>query len=91
VQLLSHLLDGVDPGEALAAPRWRVDPGRWRLHLEARFDDSIVDGLEALGHHTRRAPDWDNAMGHAHLIVPREHGGYLAASDPRSEGAALGF
>ncbi len=91
VQLLSHLLDGLDPGEALAAPRWRVDPGRWRLHLEARFDDSIAEGLQALGHPTRRAPDWDDAMGHAHLIVPREHGGYLAASDPRSEGAALGF
>jgi gamma-glutamyltranspeptidase / glutathione hydrolase len=91
VQLLTHLLDGVEPGEALAAPRWRVDPGRWRVHLESRFDDSIAEGLRALGHDTRDAPAWDDAMGHAHLIVPQQHGGYLAAAEPRSEGLALGF
>jgi gamma-glutamyltranspeptidase / glutathione hydrolase len=91
VQLLTHLLDGVDPGLALAAPRWRVDPGRWRVHLESRFDESLAEGLQARGHPTRAAPDWDNAMGHAHVIVRRDHGGYLAASDPRSEGAALGL
>ena len=91
VQLLTHLLGGVDPGEALAAPRWRVDPGRWRVHLESRFDVAVASGLRALGHDTRDAPEWDNAMGHAHVIVRREHGGYLAASDPRSEGAALGL
>jgi gamma-glutamyltranspeptidase/glutathione hydrolase len=91
VQLLTHLLDGVEPGEALAAPRWRVDPGRWRVHLESRFDESIGEGLRALGHHTRDAPAWDDNMGHAHLIVPLDHGGYLAAAEPRSEGAALGL
>jgi len=91
VQLLTHLLDGVEPGEALAAPRWRVDPGSWRLHLESRFDDAVAVGLRALGHDVREAPAWDDTMGHAHLIVPRDHGGYLAAYDPRSEGAALGW
>jgi gamma-glutamyltranspeptidase/glutathione hydrolase len=91
VQLLTHLLDGVEPGEALAAPRWRVDPGSWRLWLESRFDDAVVAGLQALGHATREAPAWDDAMGHAHLILLREHGGYLTASEPRSEGAALGL
>src|SRR5262249_29942153 len=49
VQLLNHLLDGVEPGEALAAPRWRVDPGTWRVHVESRFDASIFAGLRALG------------------------------------------
>jgi gamma-glutamyltranspeptidase/glutathione hydrolase len=91
VQLLTHLLDGVEPGDALAAPRWRVDPGRWRVHLESRFDDDVVTGLRARGHDTREAPAWDDAMGHAHLVLVRPHGGYLTASDPRSEGAALGL
>jgi gamma-glutamyltranspeptidase/glutathione hydrolase len=91
VQLLAHLLDGVEPGEALAAPRWRVDPGTWRVHLESRFDASILAGLRALGHDAREAPPWDDTMGHAHLVVTRDHGGYLAASDPRSEGLALGW
>jgi gamma-glutamyltranspeptidase/glutathione hydrolase len=61
------------------------------VHLESRFDVAVASGLRALGHDTRDAPEWDNAMGHAHVIVRREHGGYLAASDPRSEGAALGL
>ena len=91
VQLLTHLLDGVEPGDALAAPRWRVDPGRWRVHLESRFDDDVVSGLQARGHDTREAPAWDDAMGHAHLILVQPRRGYLTASDPRSEGAALGL
>jgi gamma-glutamyltranspeptidase/glutathione hydrolase len=91
VQLLTHLLDGIEPGDALAAPRWRVDPGRWRVHLESRFDDDVVAGLQARGHDTREAPAWDDAMGHAQLILVRPHGGYLTASEPRSEGAALGL
>jgi gamma-glutamyltranspeptidase len=47
-------------------------------------------GLRALGHDVRDAPAWDDAMGHAHLIVLQDHGGFVAAADPRSEGLALG-
>jgi gamma-glutamyltranspeptidase/glutathione hydrolase len=90
VQLLAALVDDrATPEAAVATPRWRVDPGTWRVHLEERVDAAVVEGLRALGHRTRAAPAFDSAMGHAHAIRVEPHG-YLAASDPRSEGAALG-
>ncbi|MFA5884427.1 MAG: gamma-glutamyltransferase [Acidimicrobiia bacterium] len=90
VQLVSRMVDdGTDPASAIAAPRWRVDPGTWWLHLEDRFPDATVDGLRARGHRTAAAPAFDSAMGHAHAIRLGP-GGYHAGSDPRAEGAARG-
>jgi len=90
VQVLAHLVDdGADPGDALGAPRWRVDPGSWRVHAEDRFAPGLLDGLRAHGHDVEGAPSYDSGMGHAHAIVCQPHG-YAAASDPRSEGLAAG-
>jgi gamma-glutamyltranspeptidase/glutathione hydrolase len=90
VQLLSHLVDeGCTPVEALERARWRLDPYAWRLHVESRADPAVLADLAARGHDVRESPAWDSAMGHAHVIRV-EDGGYDAASDPRSEGAALG-
>jgi gamma-glutamyltranspeptidase/glutathione hydrolase len=90
VQLLSHLLDdGCTPAQALERARWRLDPYTWNLHVESRADPTLVADLVSRGHSVRDAPAWDSAMGHAHVIrVGRD--GCVAASDPRSEGAALG-
>jgi len=91
LQVLPRIIDdGDDPANAIAAPRWRVDPGTWRVHAEKRFGAAIVDGLRALGHDVDRAPAYDSQMGHAHAIL-RTGGGYGVTSDPRSEGAALGL
>lgn len=90
VQLLGHLVDrGADPADALTAPRWRVDPGTWRVHAEKRFAPELLDGLRARGHHVDVTRAFDTGMGHAHCIR-LESPGYAAAADPRSEGAALG-
>jgi gamma-glutamyltranspeptidase/glutathione hydrolase len=90
VQLLSHLIDdGCAPADALERPRWRLDPYTWNLHVESRADRDLVEELTRRGHSVREAPAWDSAMGHAHVIRV-DGNGYLAASDPRSEGAALG-
>jgi gamma-glutamyltranspeptidase/glutathione hydrolase len=100
VQLLAHLLDGplaggrCEPGAALERWRWRLDPYTWNLHVEARADAPAIAALAARGHRVREAPAWDSAMGHAHVIridgTGVEGNRYVAASDPRSEGAALG-
>lgn len=90
VQLVSRMVDdGVDPATAIAAPRWRVDPGSWRLHHEADVPGDVVAGLRARGHETTETPARDSSMGHAHAIR-LEPDGYHAGSDPRAEGAARG-
>ncbi len=90
LQLLVHLVDeAMDPADALRAPRWRVDPGSWRVHGESRLGDAVFEGLRARGHDVETAPAYDARMGHAHAIR-LEHPGYTAAADPRSEGDALG-
>jgi gamma-glutamyltranspeptidase/glutathione hydrolase len=91
VQLLAHVIDArADIADAIDAPRWRIDPGSWRVHMEARFPSSVVDGLRDLGHRVDEAPRYDVQMGHAHAIR-RTANGYGVTFDPRSEGSALGF
>jgi gamma-glutamyltranspeptidase/glutathione hydrolase len=90
VQVFAHILDDrVHPADAIAAPRWRVDPWSWRVHAEERFDPTLLDDLRARGHDVVDAPRYDKGMGHAHAIWPTA-GGYGVTFDPRSEGAALG-
>ena len=91
LQMLTHFChDGDDPQAAITAPRWAVDPDRWHVNIENRFDEDVVDGLRARGHDVRVTRPFDDGMGHAHAIecLPR---GYRAATDPRAEGAAAGL
>ena len=91
VQALSHVLDdGLDPADAIAAPRWRLDVGSWAVKLESRAPDELRDGLAARGHDVTTTSEYDSGMGHAHAIWDTS-GGYGATSDPRAESAALGL
>jgi gamma-glutamyltranspeptidase/glutathione hydrolase len=90
-QVLTRIVvDGADPQAAISAPRWMVDPDWWRVAIEPRFDADWVDDLGRRGHDLRSVRDYDDTMGHAHAIelIP---GGYVAATDPRAEGAVLGL
>lgn len=92
VQLLTDIIDdGADAQDAIDAPRWRVDPGTWLLHAEPGLGAETIAALEARGHRVRTSPPLDSGMGHAHAIELIDSGGYAVASDPRSEGAALGL
>ena len=89
-----HVHFGMDIGEAVAAPRWRL--GRtWgeeaaELELENRFDPDLVAALERVGHGVAMAADaYSDDMGHAGAIVRRPDGRFFGASDPRSDGAAV--
>lgn len=91
VQVLTRLIvDGAEPQAALEAPRWAVDPGTWRLDVEGRFADEWQDEMRAKGHEVTPRRKYDDGMGHAHAIV-LEAEGYAVATDPRAEGAALGY
>lgn len=79
LQLLSRILvAGEDIADAIAAPRWRLNPG-----------GLIADpGLPDLGADPAPIPDM---LGHAHAIRIEDDGSLSAASDSRSDGAALGY
>ncbi|HUG14801.1 MAG TPA: gamma-glutamyltransferase [Thermomicrobiales bacterium] len=83
-----------DPQAAIEAPRWvsGADAGAvpW-LRIEPRFGTDVADGLRSRGHNVVIGEDWDSGMGHAHaIVIDHERGVLGGASDPRSDGAAVG-
>jgi gamma-glutamyltranspeptidase/glutathione hydrolase len=86
---------GLDVQAAIDAPRWlfgRTWGEAYRgLRLESRFGPATVAGLERRGHpRVELVADWDELLGHAQAIQVFADR-LEAASDPRSDGAALGF
>jgi gamma-glutamyltranspeptidase/glutathione hydrolase len=80
---------------SVTAPRWLL--GRtWgdattSLKLEGRFDPALVADLRGAGHVTEIVPPFTSMMGHAGALVRRPDGMIEGASDPRSDGMAVGF
>ena len=80
---------------AITAPRWLLGK-TWgqesvTLKLESRFDPRLVEALIAAGHDVEMLPAFTSTMGHAGAVVHHADGVLEGASDPRSDGAALGF
>lgn len=90
LQLLGRLLDeGLDPEAALAAPRFVVDVADGGVALEERTPAGVAGALSARGHRVRDLAD-PAAGGHAHVLVLGPDG-VTGASDPRTEGRAVGI
>jgi gamma-glutamyltranspeptidase/glutathione hydrolase len=89
-----HVRFGLEPGEAIAAPRWRfgqVVDGYAEVAMEDRFDPDLVSALERAGHSVLVLGEgYSNHMGHAGMIVRGVDGRVMGASDPRSDGATIG-
>jgi gamma-glutamyltranspeptidase/glutathione hydrolase len=85
---------GQDIADAINAPRWVL--GRtWRdqgtaLRLESRFPAALIDALRAAGHPVETVKAFDQVMGHAGAVIHDRTAGFSGASDPRSDGAAVG-
>jgi oxamate amidohydrolase len=89
-----HARFGMSPGDAIAAPRWRLGrtwgEGQVGMGMEDRFDPDLVLALERAGHTIIVLPDaFSDDMGHAGMIVRDRTGRLLGASDPRSDGRAV--
>jgi oxamate amidohydrolase len=88
-----HALYGEDLQAAITAPRWLL--GRtWgedstSLKLESRFDPALIEQLRQAGHAVELVEPMTSTMGHAGAIVRHPDGSLEAATDPRSDGAAL--
>jgi gamma-glutamyltranspeptidase/glutathione hydrolase len=89
-----YALFGEDLQNAISAPRWLL--GRsWgesssALRLESRFPAELFAALIEAGHPVERVAAFDQLMGHAGAIVHSSELGFEGASDPRSDGAAVG-
>ena len=98
LQAYTAMIDhGLDIQEAVASPRWLAgrfalgDP-RDLLNIEGRFPAETLAELERRGHAIHRWPAWEEKAGHAHgITIDPVTGARLGGSDPRSDGAALGY
>jgi oxamate amidohydrolase len=89
-QLLLRRRAGDGAAVAVAAPRFIVgdlEVGGADTAVE-EDDQPALDGFAAAGVATAGVPRWSEATGHAHAIGRLPDGGFEAAADPRSDGAA---
>lgn len=87
-QIIRDVVDrGMDPQEAVSAPRWRY-LGGVRVGLEAAFDAAVVEGLRERGHEVSELGRFH--AGGAQMII-RRAGRYVGGSDPRKDGMAHGL
>ena len=90
VQVVSAMLDRQEnPQAALDAPRWRVLHGR-DLEVEPHTPAELVDGLRARGHEVSVAQQC-GGFGRGQIICRTAEGAYVAGSEPRADGAAVGY
>ena len=80
---------GQNPQTASDAPRWRVAGGN-EVAVEAGFSDVVLDDLASRGHEVKVDDSAFGGFGGAQLIYKTE-GGYIAGSDSRKDGQAVGF
>jgi gamma-glutamyltranspeptidase/glutathione hydrolase len=78
-----------NPQAAADAPRWRVDQGL-DVNIEQGVTAAVIDDLKRRGHRMIQADRWSTDFGRAQLIFKMDDG-YLAASERRTDGQAVGF
>ncbi|MFF0448833.1 gamma-glutamyltransferase family protein [Streptomyces sp. NPDC004609] len=91
--LALRLHAGDDPATALARPRWvigglGVDEPAGVASVEGSVPGDAVAALRGGGYRTRVCADLDEQVGHGQLVRRTPEGGFSAATDPRSDGAA---
>lgn len=84
-----------DLGPAIAAPRFLLgrtwgDTGTG-LKLEGGFEGDLEERLQAAGHDVETIPPLSDMMGHAGAVSMSLDGAFEGASDPRSDGRAMGL
>lgn len=99
MQLISHLIDhGLDPQQAVDAPRFSVFPGSDadtlgaadELRCESRIDQRTLDQLRNRGHTVRAVGNWDGGGSAQVISVDNQRACLLGGADSRQDGVALG-
>jgi gamma-glutamyltranspeptidase / glutathione hydrolase len=91
--LVRMLVHGQNPQAACDAPRWKVETGL-TIDCEYTMTPALTDGLRALGHGLEATADSYMDFGSGQFIWRQSddpEDGYVAASDSRREGQAVGY
>ena len=85
-QVLINLIDHkLEPAEALARPRVRVQAGGEKVSVEANYPGA--GDLKTTGLRIELMPARHHSFGHAHAILIDGAGSWRAGADPRSDGS----
>lgn len=91
LQVLTDMIDfGMNPQEAMDAPRWEVMTNLEQVALERSNSSAVRDALVAKGH--RLVDPGLFGFGGGQIIrIDEESGARLGGSDPRKDGCAVGY
>jgi gamma-glutamyltranspeptidase / glutathione hydrolase len=90
VQMMVNMLDyGLNPQASLDAPRWFWGEERW-VQVEPTVSPAIVEALSQRGHEMN-VDDEIDFVGRGQIIWRLPSGVYVAGSEPRADGCALGY
>ena len=90
LQVMSRVTDfKLNPQAALDAPRWQVREDK-TLWVEPGFEPALYEELKRRGHEVVVQPARNVQFGAGQVIYKLEDG-YLAASEPRGDGQAVGY
>ena len=91
VQVMQQLVDlQRNPQAAIDAPRFRIEAGP-RIMLESHVPACTATALAAAGHCIEPHAADSLEFGSSQIIQKLPEGGYIAGSDPRRDGQAVGF
>jgi len=91
-QFVSNVVDyGMNLQQAMEAPRFfKGGPAGCEVAIEARVPEPTLQSLTAMGHLVSVRPEYSQEMGRGQAILhDAKTGVNYAASDPRSDGAAI--
>jgi gamma-glutamyltranspeptidase/glutathione hydrolase len=90
VQVVTNLMDfGMNPQEALDAPRWQWTGGR-SVEVEHGVSNHIAQELISRGHSVTVRSD-STSFGRGEIILRTEHGTLAGATEPRTDGCVAAW
>ncbi len=90
LQVLTGLLDhGMNPQEALDAPRWQWTGGL-DVSVEHSFPSDVAQAIDRMGHRVSVSLDSDT-FGRGQAIFRTSEGGLVGATEPRADGVVAAW